>query len=377
MKKVLVILQEFNVGGILSSLSSLLDNIDSYSVHVDVFALYAVGESTNKLHNCNILEENIWLSSSIKHGSIIRKILVVFFRYLRKILGLLGIDIFPIYVRLADRSMHFSSYDAIISYSESLTEFVSYLPSANKIAWLHSVYSRFRKTLKYSNEKFLFDKYTHIVCVSNFAKQDFISLFPEYESKVHVIYNIIDYKSIKAKSMQLVDFETSMFTILSIGRLDPVKQYEYIPLIASEIKNITDIPFRWYILGKDCGSKQSIISNIFANNVEDIVFLLGEKQNPYPYLAKSNLFVHTSKSETYGLVIAEAISLGIPVVVNNFMGVEEVLDNEIDGLIIPIKKMSFAISEIMNGSKSFKHNVCLSSFKDKSMYSVNEFYKII
>ena len=49
-------------------------------------------------------------------------------------------------------------------------------------------------------------------------------------------------------------------------------------------------------------------------NLAKCVFLLGKKENPFNYLAQADLFVCPSRRESFGLVILEAMALGIPVI---------------------------------------------------------------
>lgn len=42
--------------------------------------------------------------------------------------------------------------------------------------------------------------------------------------------------------------------------------------------------------------------------------MLGQKENPFPYIRQADLFVQTSLFESYGLAMAEAMVLGLPVV---------------------------------------------------------------
>ena len=58
-------------------------------------------------------------------------------------------------------------------------------------------------------------------------------------------------------------------------------------------------------------------------NVENEVHFLGFQANPYPYLKESDIFISTSISEGFSLVICEALVLGIPIVATNTAGALE------------------------------------------------------
>ena len=63
------------------------------------------------------------------------------------------------------------------------------------------------------------------------------------------------------------------------------------------------------------------------------IHLLGYVKNPYPIMKQMNLFVCSSRSEGYSLVIAEALTLGLPVISMDCSGPNELLDNGKYGIL--------------------------------------------
>jgi glycosyltransferase involved in cell wall biosynthesis len=60
------------------------------------------------------------------------------------------------------------------------------------------------------------------------------------------------------------------------------------------------------------------------------------------YLAAADIFVFPSITETQGLSVSEAMSIGLPVVVVNEGGAADLIDNDQDGLVIPNNSRKFA-----------------------------------
>jgi len=79
------------------------------------------------------------------------------------------------------------------------------------------------------------------------------------------------------------------FTIISVGRIDPVKRFCLIPQIAKQLL-AKGCHFKWYILGSnDCSGEFKLLrNNIEKCGINDTVIWLGNKNNPYPYFAQSN-----------------------------------------------------------------------------------------
>lgn len=64
---------------------------------------------------------------------------------------------------------------------------------------------------------------------------------------------------------------------------------------------------------------------IKQHHLETCVRLSGFHTNPYPYLAKADLFVCSSRAEGYSTVITEALILGLPIITTRCAGMQELL----------------------------------------------------
>ncbi len=94
--------------------------------------------------------------------------------------------------------------------------------------------------------------------------------------------------------------------------------------------------------------------------------LLGEKYNPYPYIARANLLVNPSVSESWSYVINEAKVLGTPIVCTDFGCAYEVVEYGVNGYYEPIEKMADRIAwlvknpdelaKLMNNLGSFTYD---------------------
>lgn len=360
MKRVLVVIPSFEIGGTVVSLRSLLSNINQERVIVDVFARDNIGPFITELPNCTILGENIWLSSHIHYQSFFKKVLFTVLKRVRNIFSLFHINLYGIYSLFGGREIRSMDYDSVISFQEDLNRIVCFYPAKRRIAWIHCDYQRYLLQLKKGDEQKFYEKYNTIVAVSQFAKDIFCRVFPQFENKTIFLYNIIDVGYIykKSRSQEILDdrFDAKTFSIISVGRLDPVKQFEMIPMIASMVKSLTDIPFKWYIIGgiqrTSPNEETTIISNIRKYDVQENVFLLGEKYNIYPYMLHSNLLVHTSESESFSLVVHEAMALHLPIIMNNIPVANEIINDGHDGFISPIEGMPQIILKIL--TKQFK-----------------------
>lgn len=370
-KNILIIVNNLNIGGTVSSLYNLLSMIDTNMVSVDIFARNMVGSFQGNLPNCRFLPENMWLSYTLHTKGLIQRLINRFLLYFRKVFQLLGIDMFYIYNLIGGAQFHTNEYDAVIGFDESLTKYISSLPARKRIIWIHCDYRRYANG---KNESKYFNKIDKIVCVSKYAKEMFCEYYPLLKNKTIAIYNVVNVRNLYDKSQIPIDdvhFNNDVFTIVSCGRFDSVKQFHLIPGIANEIRNITKCPFCWYIIGGGNDIiRKHIQDEIARYNVFEYVKLLGVASNPYNYMSESDLFVCTSLSESYPMVVNEAKALGVPVVCNTFPSACESVNHGVDGYIFKIEDMPRVIASQIEKPRKFT----ITSPDNKLI--LNQFYSL-
>lgn len=336
-KKILFVIPGFTLGGTIISLISLLGKIDYNKYEVDLYSRSFLGydKVCDKLLNCNILEENVLLSSTVRTKGVLIKLFSLLLQLAIRCSRKFGYDLYSLCAKIGCKQINTCEYDAVIAYQESMVDELSNWSARRKIIWIHSDYIRNAKiNPRVLSQNIKFNSFDDIVCVSKSAQDSFCSVFPELRNKTSVVYNIIDKDYISKKANEDIklnsSFDQSKYAIISCGRIDPVKQFHLIPSIADVVKKNCNIPFKWYIIGGDRNFetyKDLIIQEIDKYNLSDIVLFLGEQSNVYPYISKSNLLVSLSESETFALVIHEALALGIPVIMNDIPVAYELLKN--------------------------------------------------
>lgn len=383
-KKVLFVLTYFDCGGTCRSLQNLLNIIDENLIEVDVFGMVEEGMFCNMFSNCTIIPEKTWLRALISRYSQ-QKGLQKWESLLAKLLRILTHGKFSdwIFQKKASELLKAKSYDAVIAFSEGVpTHFVSLMKHPNKIAWIHCDYANYYELNSKCNEFAIYNNFKSIVCVSKYTRRSFINIYPSFASKTKVIYNPLDVNVIKQMSQKpiSVDFQDDIFKIISIGRLDPVKNLSVIPSIAYSLKKI-GCNFCWYIVGPKGGTDDEynkLIANIDSFKVGDCVKWLGEQRNPYNLISHSNLLVCTSYSEACPYVINEAKVLGIPIVSTDFGSADEFIDFGNNGYNISITLFPKTISSLILNKTNYNSLIkALSSFQYNNMEIIRSVYDMI
>lgn len=194
-----------------------------------------------------------------------------------------------------------------------------------------------------------------IIAVSEPIGEKLKAFMPAYAKKVTTIRNIIDVEAIISKSEEPIDmiFDRNVVNIVSCGRLSKEKGMHIAIEACAKLASLGYVNFRWYFIG---GGREysNLTEQIKRLELEEYAILLGEKDNPIPYLAQADLFVQTSLFESYGLSLAEAMILGLPVVSTKTDGSIALTQNGKLGILCEINSESVAneVAKLMCSKES-------------------------
>lgn len=332
MKKLFFAAHSLDIGGIETALVTLLNNLNHMGYEITLALEVKQGIFLNELNSSiNVIE---YMPSNSK------------FVPLRKILNFIKrIRFIGKYKNKFDFSASFATYSLPAG-------FMARTASSNSALWVHADYLTLFNgdinKLKLFFENVHEDKYKHIVFVSNEAKESFLKAFPEESNKAVVCNNLIDYKKIKEKSLEKIEYnkDTRLVTFLNVGRHDE-KQKKLTRLInaCERLKRDGEI-FRVLMIGdgKDSKYYQELVKD---KNLTNEIFFLGKKKNPYPYFKISDCAVITSDYEGYPVFFVESFVMGIPIITTDVSDSKE----EVDGKYGYVTKKN--TEDIYNTMKKF------------------------
>ena len=199
---------------------------------------------------------------------------------------------------------------------------------SKKLAWVHTDLIMnnwpiaFYSSIK--DQRKIYNNFDSIYCVSNQVKNAFEEVMGR-KHNVFTFYNPINTIRIRELANDDIDikFSEEKFNLITVGRLIHQKGYDR---LLSIYKRLIDdgLECHLYILGE--GSERSLLEQfVQEKNLREKVTFLGFNRNPYKYMKKSDLFVCSSRAEGYSLVVAEALTLGTPVISTSCSGPCELL----------------------------------------------------
>lgn len=362
MNKILFFIESLSGGGAEKVLVTLLNHIDYSKYRITLLTLVDTGVLKNNLDFSKLEYRTIIKCSNnpiIKLGYKIKYKLI--YRHLPS--NIVNKWIIPQ-----------KGFDTYIAFTEGYCTKILAHTTKQKFAWVHIDLKALPWTINegiYKNkqeEKTAYLNYDKIICVSNSVKR---IMQEEYElEQVETIYNPIDTKDIITKSKEINNIDISEgFNLVSIGRLVPQKGYDLlIPIISKLIKE--GINVHLYILGTGV-EKEQLENMIAAERVNNNIHLLGFQENPYPFMKKMDLFICSSRSEGYSLVIAEALTLGLPVVSMNCSGPNELLDNNKYGKLCDSYEELYQVLKSAITDKNYYQDLKEKATKRKDYFNIN------
>lgn len=225
------------------------------------------------------------------------------------------------------------TYEIAIAYADGLATWytANRISAKHKIAFVHTDFSLAQYDS--STENKVYCAFSEIFFDSVAARQRFLSVLPQFESKSLVLPNIIDAEKVRRLACQEQPqfCKDGKISILTVGRLSHEKGVLKIPTVLQMLQAHGEHVI-WYIIG-DGPERKRIQDLSIKLHVEDMIAFLGLKSNPYPYMKNCDIYVQPSDYEGYCISLAEARILAKPIVTCRFAGAEEQICNGKNGFV--------------------------------------------
>ncbi|MBC8505253.1 MAG: glycosyltransferase [Chloroflexi bacterium] len=192
-----------------------------------------------------------------------------------------------------------------------------------------------------------------VVCLTRGIEDDLRSVTGLSEKKMYQIYNPVLPNDVSKKTKQPIAhpwFEPgSPPVLITLGRLTAAKDYPTLLQAFALARQKGEM--RLLFLGD--GRKRNELERLATSlDIDRDVQFLGFVENPYPYLARSSVFVLSSAWEGLSHVLVEALACGLPIVSTDCKsGPAEVLENGKYGTLVPVGDsvaMASAILDALN-----------------------------
>ncbi len=358
-KTILIFSHAMELGGAERALLGLLEAMDYDVFQVDLFLMRHKGELLKYLpEKVNLLPESLpytCLEIPGKEVFLKKQFKVAAGRALGKTaaalqvrrLGLspdnqVGIEYSHKYTAFAMPEVGRGEYDLAISFLTPHYFAAEKVRAKKKAAWIHTDYGKV--DVDTASELKMWEKYDHIVSISEDVAGQFLKKFPSLETRMVLIRNMLPKESIARQAgafsalEEMPEGEDILF--LSIGRFCHAKNFDNLPDILRRIRE-KGYRVHWYIIGYG-GDLDKISMAVKEAGMQDHVTILGKKENPYPYILACDYYLQLSRYEGYSVSVKEAQLLGKPVIISDYPTAKSQLSDGVDGLIVPMENEACA-----------------------------------
>lgn len=199
------------------------------------------------------------------------------------------------------------------------------------IHWCHNDFHRDFQAPKLSGSlkikkwrnKMLYKKHDMVWTVNEVIAQEVRDIFSA--DNIYALPNPINSNAILEKAQEPCDviFHKTKTNIVLLGRMAAQKGFGRVLQLLQDDRMKAFPNVHFYAIG-DGPSKEILEKRIGELNLGDKFTFLGNKVNPYPYLKQADLLFVPSRYESFGLVLMEAMALGIPVITTDTCGAKYV-----------------------------------------------------
>ena len=393
--KTLVVIDNLYTGGVATSLYNYL-----YFAHelMDIHLLVFDEDSIDKTKvpdNVEIVTPDKGLHILGKNHSRIKQesFLMMLYRLImiflaRNINGVVARMILWPFVKMQsgyDLAIAYAQDDSYKSISKGCIDYiVKRVVAKHKSVIVHCDYKNFGG---YDYKQIgMFEKLNSIICVSDSCKNNFIECFPKLRNKTIVCENFTDVDAIRNLAGTGISYPTDTVNFVSVCRLSEVKGLSRTIEALGELRDNGVVNFTWTIVGEGPEYEKLNIM-IKEKQLTSKITLVGNKDNPYPYIKHASYFVLPSLHEAAPMVYGEAASLGVPIVSTETCsaielvqerGIGIVVPNNYNGLLQGLRKLimnpngihiknnmdlnNFAMIQLKNFIESINTKICIKKY---------------
>ena len=215
------------------------------------------------------------------------------------------------------------------------------------IGTLHDVYSIIEKESRIRLLKAASKLGTHLVAVSQDMQDTYLRISRKWRfckmdtNDIQLIYNGVDTEMFYPRDCD----RPCCFNMVSVGRLDEVKNYDLLLRAMDNIVNLkghTDINLSLIGDGPERQTLEAFAYTYLPDNVE----FLGSRGDVPELLCGYDMFVLPSRSEGLSCSILEAMASGLPILATNVGGNNELVTR--NGILIPPNDVSALVDTIID-----------------------------
>lgn len=178
-------------------------------------------------------------------------------------------------------------------------------------------------------DQWMYSFYQHIACISDTTAEDLVRWCPTTAGKISVIPNGIRLDACEtARPAELPNVPSDVTRLIFVGRFDSQKDHDTI------LRALVSVPNAHLIFVGD-GPRRSKLEGLAQSlGVTQRVTFLGRRTDVAAVLKASDIYIHSTNSDGFGIAACEAMAAGLPVVASDVPGLAELVAGA--GILFPV-----------------------------------------
>lgn len=217
-------------------------------------------------------------------------------------------------------------------------------------------------------EKWMYNRYNHIICISKAVQQNMYKVAGNRVSSTIICNGIETYKYSKASPTLKCNISNhpERKVLIMIGRMSYQKDQATIIRAMTKVKTESEL----WLVGD--GERENELRELTQElNLGDKVLFLGSRTDIPELLKSSDIAIQSSHIEGFGLAAVEAMAAGLPVVAANVPGLSQVVEGA--GVLFQHEndeELSTIINNLLKNDIQYKEVAKACSYR-ASMYDIS------
>jgi glycosyltransferase involved in cell wall biosynthesis len=216
-----------------------------------------------------------------------------------------------------------------------------------------------------------------LVVASEGTKTECIRDYKASAGNAVVVHNGIDADYVRTRATEDagIPFPHGHTVISTAGRLAYEKN---LPLLFESLAKLRETENIKLLVIGDGPQRRELEQCTSDFAIQEDVSFLGFQENPYKFIARSHIFVHTCMLEGFGNVMVEALACGVPVIATDCpYGPREIIRDRESGILVPVNDVNTlarTIQEVIH-NRNLRETLALNAPQRASNFSVQNMVK--
>ena len=194
----------------------------------------------------------------------------------------------------------------------------------------HNTWNSRRRWWLRSTDRWMYSRYRRVVCISEATGRSLIQWCPEIAGKITVIPNGVPVEEFeRARAATLDDVPPGPLRVVFVGRFVPQKDH------ATLLRALVAVPGAHLLLVGGGPLRPQLEQMAQSLKIRERVSFLGWRSDVAAVLKASDIYVHSTHSDGFGIAACEAMAAGLPVLASDVPGLGEVVAGA--GILFPAR----------------------------------------